>query len=402
MRWLVALLAAAACGGSDFDYEGMAGQPQAVSFPGLIPTAPVSVDGAAAKDMGFDTGSPVTFCDASAYPSRTIGAAEADLDLLGLGFRGYPTLTIAAFSEDTDGLSGLVGGDLMRHFAFSLDYKGRRAWLSDPFDPATTPADLGVEAEAEVPFQLGGGGSFRAGSDTVSVPPTRILFHVSFEGLEPVWVLLDTGATSIVLREDFYAALGDSARRPRLEGIKVETVNGTVDAFQTRVWRAEVDGVALDDVPAFVIPGSPLFGGIAQETGRDVQALVGGHFLRAFFTTVDYQSTKVRLARYADPTHIDPNEWIGLGLRLQPMGDDWTVSTVFPDTDAAAQGLVVGDVVEMIGTMAIRGLPADAVNSLLDSFGLGTRIPLQISRSASTIDVQVLVQDLLPHYPPPS
>jgi hypothetical protein len=401
MRWLVALLVTAACGGSGFDYEGMPGQPQPVSFPGLIPTGPVSVDGAAAKDMGFDTGAPVTFCDASAYPSRTIGVGVADLGLLGLTVRGYQTLTIAAFSEGSDSLSGLAGGDLMRHFGFSLDYKGRRAWLSDPFDPATAPSDLDVEAEAQVTFQLGGGGVFRAGSDNVTVPATRILFQVQIEGRSPVWALLDTGATSIVLREDFYASLGDSAR-PRLDGIKVETVNGTVDAFQTRVWRADVDGVVLDDVPAFVIPGSPLFGSLSQETGRDVQVLVGGHFLRAFFTTIDYQSSQVRLARYADPTHIDPNEWIGPGFRLQVMGNDWKINTVFPSTDAATQGLALGDIVEMIGTMAIRGLDAGAVNSLLDSYGLGTRIPLEISRGGVTINVQVLVQDLLPHYPPPS
>jgi hypothetical protein len=401
MRWLVALLAAAACGGSGFDYEGMPGQPQAVSFPGLIPTGPVSVDGAAAKDMGFDTGSPITFCDASAYPSRTIGVGDADLGLLGLTFPGYQTLTIAAFSEDSDSLSGLVGGELMRHFGFSLDYKGRRAWLSDPFDPAAAPSDLGVEAEAQVAFQLAGGGVYRAGSDSVTVPETRVLFRVQFEGRSPVWALLDTGATSIVLREDLYASLGGSSR-PRLDGIQVETVNGTLDAFQTRVWRADVDGVVLDDVPALVISGSPFFGGVSQETGRDVQALVGGHFLRAFFTTVDYQASQVRLARYADPTHIDPNEWIGPGFRMRLMGNDWTIHTVFPGTDAATRGLAVGDVVELIGTMAIRGLDAGAVNNLLDAYGLGTQIPLEISRGAGTIDVQVLVQDLLPHYPPPS
>jgi hypothetical protein len=84
------------------------------------------------------------------------------------------------------------------------------------------------------------------------------------------------------------------------------------------------------------------------------------------------------------------------------MGNDWKINSVFPSTDAATQGLALGDVVEMIGTMAIRGLDAGAVNSLLDSYGLGTRIPLEISRGGVTINVQVLVQDLLPHYPPPS
>ncbi|HKA91206.1 MAG TPA: aspartyl protease family protein [Haliangiales bacterium] len=393
MRWLVALLGCAACGGG-FDYEGTAGRPQPVAFPSLVPVAPVVVDAAAPKSFGIDTGAPGTLIDSGAFPSRPLGAGTAALGVLGLRFASVPAQTGGYFTAD-DPLGGLVGADLLAHFAFSLDYKGARAWLSDPFSPANAPADLGAGAEVDVPFGL--------------VGAHRVTFQATIEGQPPTWVLLDTGATAVTLDEGFYAQLGGAAR-PRLDGLKVVTVNGIATGFWTRVWRVTAGGASpgaspgasVDDVQAIVVPGSMLFRNVAAETGRDVRVLLGGKFLRSFFTTIDYQAERVRLARYVDPTHIDPDEWIRPGFRLTLRGGAWTVTTVYVGTDASAKGMLEGDVVLQIDGMAIVGLGSDAVDALMRGRPVGGSVAVELRRGAQTIDVQVLVEDLLPHYPPPA
>jgi hypothetical protein len=278
-----------------------------------------------------------------------------------------------------------VGANLLQHFAFSLDYKGARAWLSDPFGAATAPT--GLAAEVTVPFQL--------------IGASRVLLQATIEGQPPVWALLDTGATGVTLEETFLAQLGDAARRPHLDGLKVSTVYGVVPGFWTRAWRVTVGGASVDDVQAIVVPGSTLFSGVSGETGKDVRVLLGGKFLRSFFTTVDYQAGLVRLARYTDPTHIDPDEWVRPGFRVTLHGDEWRVSTVYPGADAATKGMRDGDVVERIDGMAVTGLASDAVDALLRDRAAGTTVRVDLLRGSQTIVVQVLVEDLLPHYPPP-
>ncbi len=386
MRGLVALLALAACGGG-FDYEGTAGIPQPATFPSLIPVAPVAVGSAAPRSFGIDTGSPGTLLDTGAYPSRPLGTGTADLGVLGLRFSAISAQTGSYFSQD-DPLGGLIGANLLEHFAFSLDYKGARAWLSDPFSAASAPADLGAGAEVAIPFQL-------AGAD-------RVTFQATIEGQPPVWALLDTGATAVTLEEGFYAQLGDAARRPRLDGLKVITVYGIVSGYWTRTWRVTAGGASVDDVQAIVVPGSTLFRDVAAETGKDVRVLLGGKFLRSFFTTIDYQGGMVRLGRYTAPTHIDPDEWVRPGLKLTLHGDEWKVTTVYPGTDAAGKGVMEGDIVLAIDGMAITGLGSDAVDALLRGHPVGASVTLALVRGAQTVAAQVLVEDLLPHYPPPA
>jgi hypothetical protein len=87
---------------------------------------------------------------------------------------------------------------------------------------------------------------------------------------------------------------------------------------------------------------------------------------------------------------------------MQRSGSDWTVYEVYTNRDAYAQGVRVGDVVEQIGTMPLTGQGGATVQGLLDSYALGQRIPLTTRRGSEMSNLNVLVEDLLPHYPPPT
>jgi hypothetical protein len=214
-------------------------------------------------------------------------------------------------------------------------------------------------------------------------------------------VIVDSGASAVVMDEALLATLGDPAR-PVLEGAAFGTIGGTVSGFHSRVWRLRAGAVSLDDVPVIVARNFPIFESVSRETGKPVRALIGGSFLRHFLATLDYQGQALRLARYDDPTHVAADEWVQIGVTFERDGDDWIASDVYTNRDAYQKGLRRGDVVEELAGVPLRGQPGETVDGILDGFTLGEEVELKYRRGGSLSTVRVLVEDLLPHYLPPA
>lgn len=391
---------AAACGDDDFSYEGLAGTGVPAVYDSTVPGVGVSVNGGSERTFLVDTGSPVTILDHSSFPDEAEGVLSVDLAAFGVVF---PDLSVTSWDIPLDPLAGIIGGDLLRHFALSLDYRDGRAWLFDPFDPAAVPEGLQVEPLVSVPFELLGGGlALLPTEDVIEVPPTRVIARARFEAqADPIWVLVDSGASAVVLEESFLAQLGDLGGRPRLDGLTVGTFEGPQPGYLSRVWQVGLDAAAVDDVPVIVVPGTNLFSSISDEVGLPIQALLGGSMLRWYVTTFDYPGRQLHLARYSDPSHILPNEYVSVGFSMDPVGDDWTIYEVYPGTDAAAEGLVEGDVVEELDGMTITGQPIEVVNALVGGYAVGQELPVGIRRPSSVEPHLVTIEDLLPSYPPP-
>src|SRR5262249_3988372 len=150
------LCAAAACGPTPFQYDGTPGQPVRANFGGDgLADVMVTVDGDPTQHiLTADTGAPLTILDSSKFTDRTDGRHTDDISAFMLTFHDIPTVSSQAYG-DTD---GVLGRDVLRHFAFSLDYEGDRVWLSDPFEATQIPMDVRAGAESLVPFTLKGGG----------------------------------------------------------------------------------------------------------------------------------------------------------------------------------------------------------------------------------------------------
>jgi hypothetical protein len=221
---------------------------------------------------------------------------------------------------------------------------------------------------------------------------------------EPVWALVDSGASAVVLDEAFYDSLGDGGR-PELTGVSVGTVMGNVDSKMSRVWRVELgEGAAtasFDDIPIVVMPDATLFDGIGQEVDRDIVALIGGSMLRRWMTTFDYQAGLLRLAPYRQLDHIPAGEYVGVGFRLATFGDEYVIADVYGGTDADAEGLVEFDVVETVAGTPITGADEATVGGLFADYSLGEEVPIGIRVAGGTEEHLVLVEDLLPSYPAP-
>jgi predicted aspartyl protease len=409
------VLVLAACG-EPFVYTGTPGQ--AVPFELLFwtPTIELRVDGGASHRFLVDTGAPFTILDTDAYPDRVDGLHEADLEAFGLGFTDYRVIAYDAlpFTLGDSPLGGFLGGDLLSHFALTLDYQGQQAWLDDGWDE-TLPAEISPPTVATpifVPARVDGGGRAYvpgecAGScGTFQVPATRILVETRLEDdTTSTWALVDTGATSVVLSEPLADRL-DQPSRPRLDGVTVGTEAGTVSAYYTRVGSLrlvghDVDVLEATSVPALVLPASDLFAALSAEVGREVEALIGGTYLRQFVTALDYEAEQLVLWPYREPTHIDPDEWIGPGFAFVRDEARWIVGDVYVDTHAWTQGVRSGDEIVRLDQVAIADLEYAQIRALIVDVPVGETIAVELLRAAGPVILDIEIEDLLPTYEGP-
>ena len=411
--WVVFLLAPLGCSSSTFDdnftYIGDSNQVIPANFGGdLLPDVSVVVNNGAGKLFTVDTGAPFTILNAPSFPDHSDGVHK---DMLQAFFLTFPNLTDISINiaGETD---GIIGGNILTHFAFSLDYAGDRVWLGDPYDAENIPRDVHADNEVTVAFDILGGGTASTGGNctsncTVEFPPTRALLQAQIEDqTTPIWVLIDTGASVAVLDPTVFNSLPADPNRPVLQGVKLVAVTGSQTSFLSRVSRLKLvgsDGASaaadVDSLEVGVIPGSTILDSVSKETGKSVRALIGATYLRYFLATVDFQSKKLRLRRYTDP-HVDPNQFIGPGFSLQLIGQAWELNEVYTNKDAYAQGLREGQVVEEIGNQPITGQPNSVVQAIMGTYALGEEMPVTVSQSGTLVTVNVLVQDLLPTYPP--
>ena len=129
---LATLPAAGGSDGSSIDYQGMPGQATPVAFDGWVPIIGASIDGGGLRPFLLDTGAPMTVLDSTAQPGLDEGLAAVELGAFELTFADYQATAWDVFTDSAegDGVAGIVGGDLLRHFAFSLDYQGSGAGSS--------------------------------------------------------------------------------------------------------------------------------------------------------------------------------------------------------------------------------------------------------------------------------
>jgi hypothetical protein len=370
----LALIALAACGGGeDFHFGGATGVPIAADFAGWVPV----VDGAAGGRAGrflVDTGAPFSALDAAAF-ALPAGSRAVDLEALGLRLGDYPVEVFDLFPGADGAPTGLLGADLLGHFAVDLDYRRGEIVLDGPARPAAVDSDCALVG-------------------------TRLLARARIDD-QRVYALVDSGAGFVWVNDRVIDRLAP-AERPRLDGVTVATADGPRAAYLTRVSRFGVEpGVEIAGQPVLVTPGVDLLAGLADEVDRPVDALIGGPFLRWYVATLDYPTASLELAAYPDPSHIDPDEWIAVGFTLVVVDGTWRVGDVYAGTDAEAEGLRPGDPVAELAGMATDGLARADLDEILAAYPLGDQVAVGLRRGEDVDTVEVAVEDLLPSYEGP-
>lgn len=391
-----------------FDYTGEPGVAVPVTFYSDVPQVEVVVDSGEPYDFLMDTGAPATLLDVAAYglapgvvPTSTVetlGITVLDLDCAVLNLFGG-ALTVG----------GILGGDVLRHFTLALDYRG--AWATLFVDLAGAPppggGDFGPTTTRS--FELRGGGLLGTPSgESLRVPPTRVVLSLELEGHDVVAVL-DTGASSVVLDESlYYLLLDERPERPVVQGFQVLTVDAAQDVEITRIASLRVmndsgnAGTAdaeQSSIPALVVLGSDALDHLSAETGRQVQALLGGAFLRYYQLTIDYPARRVTLQPYLDTDHVDPDEYVGVGFTWDEVATgNVVVERIIPDSDADQQGVAEGDRILTAGAYNILLTGDDGVGSAVAASFLGETVSFTLERNDATAMYEILVEDLLPPF----
>jgi len=294
-------------------WEGETGTAVPFTMGSLTPEVTVDMATASTTErFVVDTGSPVNLADVGIYP-ESAGIYDRDVSALGLRFPELPMI-YEDWLPDTAPIAGILGASILINFNWEIDYPNTTITLYDEFPQLDT-------ADAAVTFMLKGGGRYRAtDGDILDVGATRHLVWLDIEG-ERVLALLDTGATYMVVSQSFLNLLGGMDGRPDLGTEEMFTVNGTFDAQVTELssvaFEDAPDHSLITDVTTTIMPDT-FFSELERETGKVVEALLGGSYLSLFrlrFATdegVIYVSPPVQSkARHPRPTLSRP-------LRMPP------------------------------------------------------------------------------------
>jgi hypothetical protein len=412
----LALFSLAGCSDSPgFVAEGTPGQATATDFSQLVAQIQVAVNGNPTGAFVLDSGSPLTFL-AAGQTGLSPGAGTADLHAFGMEFPYTPVVaqqgSLVGTFPDGHSLNGIIGGDFMGRFAITFDYEGGRTflWQSSPGLNVPVPGARTQPALA-VPFTLAGGGlGSLPNGEIVSIPKTRILVTASVEGGAPVTMLVDTGATWAIFRNDFLSGLGVPwGPRPTLAGLEVGTFSGPARATLWRIGNLSLTTdpttgaqgpASVDDLVALTLPDDSLLDQLSAEVGKPVVGLCGDSFLSQFLTTLDYPSDRVLLQPY-DDGGIALGHLSGMGFDIgTTTPGSVQVSDVFIPSAASVAGVQVGDTLVQIESLPVTGLSFADVKADLLSFRLWETVPLTFSRGGSDYTVNLQVQPLLADYPP--
>jgi hypothetical protein len=424
------------CGGSGssstgpgITTTGMLGEPSTALIAGNLIFVNASMN-MMAEDPGsfgmlIDSGSPVVLIDPSLFnatPPTTTAKISTTVDLGLLDATGQavvviqnaPVLQVSNAMMDALGFGGILGGDVMRQFSVQLDYS---APMMEGFclgcGASTDRTDVQLPGGV-VPFTLKGGGHspVTLGTDgqgnpinspVVNIPPTRIPVTVTIDGTDHPFIV-DTGATEVSLRSTVYDQLTSDGRAQLVSGIAIMTIAGASNASLTRARTMTVGDSTVANVPVMTIMSTPadqLLNGISNELGMQIDGLLGGSFLRNFLVTIDYPNGQLHLHPYVTPPIPDEFRRVVITIGLDAAANNFVVSSVYPNSDAAAKNINVNDQVISIDgtTLANVGYVADA-DQLLDGTP-GTSKMIMFGKTTdpalTNMTVSVLVDDLIPN-----
>ena len=265
-------------------------------------------------------------------------------------------------------IAGLLGYEFLERFAARVDYQGATLTVR----AGSAFHDNGVQIG--VPLTLAG--------NTPAVRGTA-------DGIAGLFII-DTGsAGALTLRREFVREHGLDARHPSALRVKSIGVTGPFEAILTRLDRFEIADNRIDRpatrYAATDAEGFPF---------TDVDGSVGYEILRQFIITLDYRH---------DRLWFEPSSAFGAktgqgtaGFQaVKIVGGGFRVTTVLPDTAAAAAGMQVGDMIA-----EIDGLPA-APMSLSDFAGemrrpVGAQVRLTTIREGTQRVVVLKLGDVLP------
>ncbi|HWK47358.1 MAG TPA: aspartyl protease family protein [Stellaceae bacterium] len=293
-----------------------------------------------------------------------IGAAE-------LENQQFLTVALPPLIVDRGGappIAGLVGYELLKHFAIELDYAGRRLtlWPIAGYKYGGTGTEL--------PFGF---------ADTIPQVSARV------DGVDGQFVI-DTGDPgAVTLFGPFVDAQGFKARyRHGLALAAAGGIGGAVPTFTTRVTSFDLAGFRVDrPITEFVDQHR---GAFASTT---LAGSIGYDILSRFRITFDYGHQRLYFEPGADFGRVSDYNRAGLSVTKTPAG--FTVLGVARPSPAAAAGILAGDAILSIDDRPVGGLSFADLRQAVER-PPGTRLLLALGRRGGVRSVRLTLAEVLP------
>jgi predicted aspartyl protease len=304
---------------------------------------------------------------------ESVDLALAKVDSLGLG---DATLRDQVFYvidlgrlEDAEGIpfAGLVGFEVFKRFAVTIDYADRRLTLVRPER-----------------FEYRGNGTAVPFVFQHRIPQIQ----GTLDGI-PGAFTIDTGSrSSLTLHAPFVAEHELQAKyAPTVEAMSGWGVGGPVRSHRARggtlvLGEVAVPGVALD-----------LFTGERGAfAAKHVAGNIGGGVLARFTVTFDYARQRMYLEK--NRLFDQPDTHDRSGLWINRAGGAFTVEDVVPGSPAAQAGVRVGDRITAVDGQAAAGLSLADTRARWRGAAPGTRVRLRIENAQGSRAAELVLRDL--------
>jgi len=269
---------------------------------------------------------------------------------------------------------GLVGHDVLQHYAVEIDYRQRRVRLFDParYGYKGTGATVRFTADADLPL-------LRA--------------QVKVRGRRPIpaRLLLDTGASGLclILTTPFVEQQGLGRLAPAIEAPIGTGLVGELHGTIVRLQELRLSGVKVPS-PTTGLGGE--YKGFLART--DIDGVIGNSVFEGSRLIVDYAGHRAIVE--PRPGDNSPCDFDMSGLRLAARGPGLkhiVVDYVVPRSPSAEAGIAAGDELLLIdGRGVAEGDLSDARKALRVD---GTVRQLVLRRDADTIRVALKLRRLL-------
>ena len=355
-------------------------------------TVEAEVNGAGARPLLVDTGSAMTGLDPTSYADANVASDVSSLPSLAVGAMTWKNVPVVVLDECGTScgpydVTGVVGGNILRSFVVSFDYRAPAI----VFGPAQPPSTV-TPTPIAIPFSVEGGGmgTIAGGNGAeVDVPPTRAVLHGTIEGVARTFVV-DTGASFTLLRESLFTPLVSDGRKTL--ALVSSTSSGSAQGSVARTHALDVGAATSSGSPVESVPDA-VVDDLAAETGTSIDGLLGGSFLRAYDTVVDYGAGAMSLYPYSA---VDPlaDEFDRVGFFLGASGSDYVIVQIILGSAASGvEGLEGATLVDVDGT-PLTGLDPETADRLLRG-AVGATHAMHVMIGATLEEKTFPVEDVL-------
>jgi hypothetical protein len=300
--------------------------------------------------------------------TRVAAMRLGDAEMTDQPFAVLPLPRYLTDRGDRPQLAGFIGYELLARFAVRLDYDDRTLTLKT-------------------------GRGFRYDGQGVRVPLTlpgkTPVVPAAADGTSGRFVI-DTGSTgALTLRRQFVEDHGLAARHPAALRIKSVGAAGPFETILTRLDRFDIAESQIER-PATRFPSI----GTEGLPFTDVDGSIGYEILRQFVITFDYRHGELWFERSsAFGTRTGQG---GAGFQAVRMeGTGFGVTTVLPNTAAAAAELQVGDLITDVDGLSTVSMSQGEFAQLMRR-PVGTLVRLGTVRDGVPRPVELTLKDVLP------